>query len=63
MSGAISAMISIKISNTYNISPNIQFIISALVASITVSGKAFGKQIAGKYSTQIVYFVGRIIKK
>ncbi len=63
MSGAISAMLAIKISNTYNVSPNIQFIISALVASFTVSGKAIGKQVASKYSTQIVYFVGRILKK
>ena len=63
MRGAISAMLAIKISSTYNISTNIQFIISALVASITVSGKAIGKQIASKYSTQIVHFVGRVLKK
>jgi len=63
VSGAISAMLAIKISSTYNISPNIQFIISALVASVTVSGKAIGKQLASKYSTQIVYFVGRVLKK
>ena len=56
-------MLAIKIANTYTVSPNIQFIISALVASVTVSGKAIGKQVASKYSTQIVYFVGRIIKK
>jgi len=53
----------LKISNTYNVSSNIQFIISALVAAVTVSGKAIGKELARNYSTQIVYFVGKIIKK
>lgn len=56
-------MLAIKISSTYNTSPNIQFIISALVASVTVSGKAIGKELASKYSTQIVYFVGKLLKK
>ena len=61
LSGAISAMIALKISNIYGISTNIQFIISAFVASITVSGKAVGKGIANKYSTNIVHFVGKIL--
>ena len=61
LSGAISAIIALKISDIYGISTNIQFIISALVASITVSGKAIGKGIANKYSTNIVHFVGKII--
>ena len=61
LSGAISAMIALKISNLYAISTNIQFIISAFVASITVSGKAVGKGIANKYSTNIVHFVGKIL--
>lgn len=56
-------MLAIKIANTYNFSPNIQFIISALVASVTVSGKAIGKELASKYSTKIVYFVGKLLKK
>ena len=56
-------MIALKISNTYNVSNNIQFIISALVASITVSGKALGKELANRESTQIVYIVGQILGK
>ena len=62
LSGAISTMIALKIAETYGISTNIQFVISALVASLTVSGKAFGKGIANKYSTSIVHFIGKIMK-
>lgn len=62
LSGAISTMIALKIAETYGISTNIQFAISALVASFTVSGKAFGKGIANKYSTSIVHFIGKIMK-
>lgn len=63
VSGAISAMIAIRISNNYDISNNIQFIISAFVAAVTVSGKAMGKGIANKYSTGIVHLVGIIINR
>ena len=61
LSGAISAMISAKI--TEKTGANLQFIISAIVASITVGGKALGKELANKESTQIVHFVGIILKK
>lgn len=61
VSGAISAMIALKISNTYGVSSNIQFLVSAFVASITVSGKAIGKGIANKESTKIVDMVGKIL--
>lgn len=63
VSGAISAMIALKISNTYGVSSNIQFLVSAFVASITVSGKAIGKGIANKESTKIVDMVGIILGK
>ena len=63
ISGAIGTMIAIKIANTYGVSNNIQFIISALIASITVGGKAIGKQIATKKSTEIVNKVGVILSK
>ena len=56
-------MIALKISNTYGVSSNIQFLVSALVASITVSGKAIGKGIANKESTQIVDMVGKVLAK
>ncbi len=63
ISGAISTMIAVKIISSYNISDNIQFVVSALVASLTVSGKAFGKNIAAKYSTNIVHKVGILLHK
>ena len=61
LTGAISAMISAKI--TEKTGANLQFIISAIVASITVGGKALGKELANKESTQIVHFVGIILNK
>ena len=63
ISGAIGTMIAIKIASTYGVSTNIQFIISALIASITVGGKAIGKQIATNKSTEIVNKVGVILSK
>lgn len=60
LSGAISAMIAAKI--TEKTGTDSQFIISALVASITVGGKALGKEVANKNSTKIVHFVGTILK-
>ena len=59
LSGAISAMISAKIMEKSGM--NLQFVISAIVASLTVGGKAIGKEIANKESTQIVHFVGKIL--
>lgn len=61
LSGAISAMISAKI--TEKTGANLQFVISAIVASLTVGGKALGKELANKESTQIVHFVGIILNK
>ena len=61
LSGAISAMISAKILEKTG--ANLQFIISAIVASLTVGGKALGKEVANKNSTQIVHFVGIMLKK
>ena len=60
LSGAISAMISAKL--TEHTGANLQFIISAIVASLTVGGKALGKEVANKNSTKIVHFVGTILK-
>lgn len=61
LSGAISAMISAKIMEASG--ADLQFIVSAIVASITVGGKALGKEIANKESTKIVHFVGIILNK
>lgn len=61
LSGAISAMISAKIMEKTG--ANLQFVISAIVASLTVGGKALGKELANKESTQIVHFVGILLNK
>ena len=61
LSGAISAMISAKL--TEKTGTDLQFVISAIVASLTVGGKAIGKELANKESTPIVHFVGTILNK
>ena len=61
LSGAVSAMIAAKL--TENTGANWQFIISAIVASLTVGGKALGKEVANKNSTQIVHFVGKMLNR
>lgn len=61
LSGAISAMISAKL--VEKTGANLQFVISAIVASLTVGGKALGKEIANKNSTPIVHCVGIMLSK
>ena len=63
LSGAISAMISLRISEIYGVSNNIQFLISGLVAALTVGGKALGKEFAKKNSTKIVHIFGILLSK
>ena len=52
-----------KITEQFGLSFNIQFILSATVAALTVGGKALGKGIANKNSTQIVHAVGIVLNK
>ena len=54
-------MIAAKISE--KVGMNLQFVISAVVASLTVGGKAIGKEVANKNSTKIVHSVGIILSK
>ena len=63
ISGAASATIAGRIIHNFAFSwPRmITLIMSALVAGLTVGGKAVGKGFAIKSSTRIVHFVGRII--
>ena len=61
LSGAISALISLKLSEYYGMGSNLQFIISALVASLTIGGKAFSKDIAKNNSTKIISIISKII--
>lgn len=63
LSGSISALIAIKISTQLHLPFNIQYMLSALVSALTVSGKAYGKGIANKHSTEIVHKVGIILNK
>lgn len=51
-----------KITSAYEISFEVQFLISALVASLTVGGKALGKGFAGKNSGKIVWVVSKILR-
>ena len=61
LSGAVSAMIAAKLAESTG--GNLQFIISAIVASLTVGGKALGKEVANKNSTKIVHFAGPLLSK
>lgn len=61
LSGAISAMIALEVTQKYGMSQSLQFIFSALVASFTVGGKAVTKQIAKNNSTKVVEFVSKFV--
>ena len=63
VSGALSTVIAMRLISNYALSSNVQFIISALVASLTVGGKALGKDIAKKQSTPIIDIVGKILNR
>ncbi len=62
LSGAISALIALKLTEYYGMDTSLQFIISALVASVTVSGKAITKEFAKRNSTKIITIVSKIIE-
>lgn len=61
LSGAISAIIALKLTESYGMSPSFQFVVSALVASITVSGKALTKEFAKRNANKILTVVTKII--
>ena len=46
-----------------NLQVDIHFVFSDLVSAFTVSGQAFGKDIANKKSTEIVHKVGIVLNK
>ena len=52
-----------KITEQFGLKFDLQFLISALVAALTVGGKALGKGVANNNSTQIVHAVGMILNK
>lgn len=61
LSGAISAIIALKISDYYGLETNVQFLLSAISASLTVGGKAIGKEIAQSKSDKIVWAVSKVL--
>ncbi len=63
LSGSISAMITLKLTQNYGFEPSFQVILSAIVASLTVGGKAISKEIAKKNPTKIVFFVSKLISR
>ena len=63
LSGAISAMLAVRIANILHIDINMNFLISAVVAAVTVGSKAAGKVIAQENSTKIVHIVGTMLNK
>jgi len=52
-----------KITKQFGLNVDLQFLLSALVAALTVGGKALGKGIANSKSTQIVHAVGILLNK
>ena len=63
LSGAISALIAVKITNQCGLDFDVQFLLSALVSALTVGGKALGKTVANNNSTRIVHAVGIVFNK
>ena len=64
ISGSMGAMIAIYAANHFNISNVITaLIVSAILSSVLVGGKAIGKNIAIKNSDKIVFAVGSILNK
>lgn len=63
LSGAVGTLISLKITEKMGASENIQYLVSALIASVMVGGKAVGKEIGIIKATEIVHSVGKVINK
>lgn len=62
ISGAAATIIILQLKKFSNINiPFLSVYLSGFVASITVGGKAIGKEIALKKSKEIVFFVGKIL--
>ena len=64
VSGSMGAMIAIYAATHFNISNVLTtLLISSIISSITVGGKAIGKNIAIKKGDDIIFLVGKIISK
>ncbi len=62
VSGSASAVIAVRLMEDFTLSWSsvLKVIMSAMVAGLTVGGKAIGKGIALHYSVPILHFVGRL---
>lgn len=62
ISGSASAVIAVQLLESFTISWSsvVNMAMSAMVAGLTVGGKAIGKGLAMRYSVAIVHFVGRL---
>ena len=63
LSGSLGALIAIRLTEMFGWPSDVQTIVGALVAALTVSGKALGKGLAKKNSTKIVHAAGKILNK
>lgn len=61
VSGSASAIIAVKAFASMQSNAVPQLIMSALVAGVTIAGKAFGKNFAMRNSTKIVHLVSKFI--
>ena len=62
ISGAVSAMLAIKVASMLSFnSAVVSLIFGAVVASLTVGGKAIEKSIIIKHSDRVIYMVGKIL--
>lgn len=61
ISGAIGTMIAIKLTNAFGIGNYIQFILSAIIAALTIGGKAVTKVFAKDNATKILSAITSVI--
>ena len=64
VSGSMGAMIAIYFANKLSVNPTLTaLIVSSIISSIMVGGKAIGKNIAVKKSDKIIFRVGKLLNK
>ena len=62
VSGSVGAMLGIFLSNMTGINViYVTLLVSSVISSLTVGGKAIGKKIAIKNSDSIIFIVGKIL--
>lgn len=62
ISGSISALIALRLASILNLDITIvSLVLGAIIAAITVGGKAMGKSVAVKKAGNIIYGVGKVM--